>query len=238
AAQTLTAIPSLVYLIPRGPSWAMLAAASGRGLGMGVAIVISVALISELAAPSRRGAAIGLIGLGLSGPGIFVPSVGVYLLSIGRPELDAVIAFVASAAGGLVALAIPERTVHVTEKPTNLIGALRRPGMLVIMAGYVLTSCSFGGVVTFVPVALPLNGLGSAAAFLLVSGAARAGSRWLAGVLGDRAHSRAVLVVGMVLSLAGLATLAVSSGVMAVLFAAFTYGVGYGAVQTAAYLAM
>src|SRR5207237_9542408 len=74
AAQTLTAIPSLVYLIPRGPSWAMLAGASGRGLGMGVAIVISVALISELAAPSRRGTAIGLIGLGLSGPGIFVPS--------------------------------------------------------------------------------------------------------------------------------------------------------------------
>ena len=88
------------------------------------------------------------------------------------------------------------------------------------------------------PVALPLNGLGSAAAFLLVSGAARAGSRWLAGVLGDRTPSRAVLVAGMVLSLAGLAALAVSSGVTAVLFAAFTYGVGYGAVQTAAYLAM
>ena len=42
----------------------------------------------------------------------------------------------------------------------------------------------------------------------------------------------------MALSLAGLAVLAISSSVGAVLFAAVAYGAGYGAMQTAAYLAM
>jgi len=240
AAQVLTSVPSLVYLIPHAAPVAMLAAASARGLGMGVAIVISVALISELAPPQRRGASIGFIGLALSGPGIFVPSIGVFLLASGRSDLDALIAFGAGVAGGLVALRVPERPVHVTEleRPTNLIGALRRPGMFLIMGGYVLASCSFGGVVTYAPVALPLDGLGSAASFLLVSGATRAASRWLAGVIGDRRPSRMVLVGGMALSLAGLAMLALSSSVAAVLFAAVAYGTGYGAMQTAAYLAM
>ncbi len=238
SAQLITAVASLVYFIPHAPWWAMLGAAYGRGVGMGVTIVVSVALISELAAPERRGAAIGFVGLALSGPGIFVPSIGVYLLANGRANIAEAIAFAAAALGALVAVRIPERPVHAAEPATNLIGALRRPGMLVIMAGYVLCSCSFGGVVTYAPVALPLEGLGSAASFLLISGATRAAARWVAGVLGDRRPSRLVLAVGMALTLAGLVVLALSTSTLAVLIAAVAYGAGYGAAQTAAFLVM
>ena len=238
SCQVLTAVPSLVYLFPHAAIWALLAAASARGIGMGVVIVVSVAVLTELAPPHRRGTFIGYFGLALSAPGIFVPSIGVFLLAHGRADVDALIAVVSGLAGIAFALRIPDRPLHVVQASTNLRAAIRRPGLLVLFAGFILTSCSFGGVVTYAPVALPLEGLGSAATFLLVSGAARAGTRWLAGVLGDRRPARHVLIGGMAVALAGLVLLATNAGPVAVLIAATAYGAGYGATQTAAFLAM
>jgi predicted MFS family arabinose efflux permease len=107
-----------------------------------------------------------------------------------------------------------------------------------VFAGFVLASFSFGGVVTYAPVALPLNGLGSAAAFLLILGSARAASRWLAGVLGDRLPTRTILIGGVAVALAGLVTLALHGGAVTVLIAAAAYGAGYGTTQTMVFLAM
>jgi predicted MFS family arabinose efflux permease len=238
AGEILTAFPSLAYAIPGAVNWELLGASWLRGVGMGVAIVVSVALLSELTPPHRRGAAIGAYGLALSVPGILVPSIGVFLLAAGLADVAALIAFASGLAGAAIALRIPDRPMHVSAASSNLLGAIRRPGLFLVFAGFVLTSCSFGGVITFVPVALPLDGLGSAAAFLLVSGAARAASRWFAGVLGDRQPARLVLIGGMALSLVGLVALAAHGGPAVVLFAALAYGTGYGAVQTTAFLAM
>ena len=238
AGQMLTALPSLAYVVPHPATLVMLAAASARGLGMGVAIVVSVALLSELTAPNRRGTSIGYYGLALGAPGIMVPSLGVFLLASGHAYVDALIAFASGLGGVLFAVKIPDRPVHVVRASTNLLGAIRRPGLLMVLAGFVLTSCSFGGVVTYVPVALSLNGLGSAAVFLLVLGVSRAASRWFAGILGDRLPTRIVLVGGVVASLAGLAVLALHSGGASVMVAAAAYGAGYGTVQTTAFLAL
>jgi predicted MFS family arabinose efflux permease len=238
AGQLVTALPSLVYVFPHPALLAMIAAASARGLGMGVAIVVSVALLSELTAPHRRGTSIGYYGLALGAPGIVVPSLGVFLLARGHADIDALIAFAGGLVGVLFALRIPDRPAHMSRASTNLLGAIRRPGLLIVFAGFVLTSCSFGGVVTYAPVALPLSGLGSAAAFLLVLGAARAASRWLAGVLGDRLPTRIVLVGGVAVALTGLVVLALHGGGAMVLVAAAAYGAGYGTVQTTVFLAM
>jgi MFS family permease len=236
--QLLTAVPSLAYVIPHPAVWAMLAAASARGLGMGVSIVVSVALLSELTAPHRRGASIGYYGLALGAPGIVVPSLGVFLLASGHVEMDALIGLVSGLVGVLFALRIPDRPVHLARTSTNLLEAIRRPGLLAVLGGFILTSCSFGGVVTYTPVALPLNGLGSATSFLLFSGAARAASRWLAGLLSDRFAPRIVLIAGVTTSLAGLVLLALHNGGATVLVAAAVFGAGYGATQTAAFLVM
>jgi predicted MFS family arabinose efflux permease len=236
--ELLTAVPSLVYVLPHPGLLAMIAAAGARGLGMGVAIVVSVALLSELAAPRRRGTSIGYYGLALGAPGIVVPSIGVFVLASGHADVDALIALASGLIGVLIALRIPERPLHVTQASTNLLGAIRRPGQLIVFAGFVLSSCSFGGVITYVSVALPLNTLGSAASFFLVFGGARAASRWIAGVLGDRFPTRILLVAGGAASLAGLVVLALQTGGAIVLVAAVAYGAGYGATQTAAFLAM
>jgi MFS family permease len=238
SGQLLTAVSSLVYVLPHPANLAMIAAAGARGLGMGVSIVVSVTLLSELTAPHRRGRSIGYYGLALGAPGIVVPSIGVFLLANGHVDADALIAFATGLVGALFALRIPRRSEHVSRASTNLLGAIRRPGLLIVFIGFVLTSCGFGGVVTYVPVALPLKGLGSATAFLLVTGTTRAASRWLAGVLGDRVPTRFVLIGGAALALAGLVVLALHGGGVTVLIAAAAYGAGYGTTQTAVFLVM
>ena len=236
--QLVTAVSSLVYLIPHAGTPLMIGAAAVRGVGMGLAIVIATTLVAELTRPERRGAAIGYFGLALSVPGIFVPSIGVFLLAAGRADVDAVIAFGCSLIGVLAALRLPDHPPRSAEGSTNPLGALRRPGLATIFGAFVLASCSFGGGLTFVPVALPLDGLGSAATYFLVAGATRAAGRWLAGLMVDRMPARTVLVGGLLLSLGGLIALALHSNPAVVILAGLLYGAGYGAIQTAAYVAM
>ena len=236
--QLLTAASSLVYVIPALSAAVMIVAALGRGLGMGIVIVVAVATLSDLTAPDRRGTAIGRIGLALSLPGVFVPSAGVYLLSLGRLDLDAAIATASGLAGALVALAIPNHTAHASEASAGLLAMARQPRLLFVLAGFVLASSSFGGLFTFAPIVLPAKGIGSAAVFLLAAGASRAVSRWLAGPLGDRRPIRQIVLAADALVLASLVLLALHVGGAALLTAGLVYGIGYGAIQTTAFLAL
>ena len=236
--QLLTALPSLIYIFPHATAWQMLAATGVRGLGMGISIVVAVVLVAELAAPKRRGTAIGYFGLALTAPGIALPPIGVSLLAVGHADLAASIAFVSALIGALLVLRLPRREVPAVRVATDLLGALGRSHLLVLFGGFVLASSTFGGIVTYVPVALPPEGIGSAASFLLVSGAARAASRWLSGLLGDRQPARLILIGGIGLAALGLIALALHGGPLVIIVAAIAYGTGFGAVQTSAYLAM
>ena len=237
-AQLLTALPSLVFVLHSPPTWAMLAGAYGRGLAMGVAIVVSVTLLAELTPAHRRGRSIGYYGFALSAPGVFIPSAGVFLLANGRSDIDGIIAFAVGVAGALIATRIPERPSHATQQPANMLATLRRPGMFAVLAGFVLVSCTFGGVFTYAPVALPLQGLGSAATFLLAAGSTRALSRWVSGYIGDRVPARAILLGALPIALGALVMLAITSAAAWVIVAGLLYGIGFGALHTASYLAM
>ena len=238
AGQLLTAVPSLVYVLPNVDRWPMLGGAGMRGLGMGLSIVVSVALVAKLSPAGRRGKSIGYFGLALSVPGIVLPSIGVGLLDVGRADVAALIAFLSGLAGALLATRLPRETEAAEAVATNILAAFKLPGLFALFAGFVMVSCSFGAIITFAPIALPSDGLGSAAIFLFVSGAWRAASRWLAGMLGDHQPPRLVLVGGVALSLLGLVALAVPGGAITVLVSATAYGIGYGAVQTSVYLVM
>jgi MFS family permease len=238
AGQLLTAVPSLVFLFPRATAGQMLAAAGLRGLGMGVAIVVAVTLVAEFASPKRRGRAIGYFGLALTAPGIALPPIGVSLLAAGRADAAALVALFSGLAGALLAVGLRGRPVPTPNIATNLFVALSRSHLLLLFGGFVLVSSSFGAIVTYAPLALPPEGLGSAAAFLLVSGATRAVSRWLSGVLGDHQPSRLILIGGIGLTGVGVISLALHGGPALVLIAATAFGTGFGAVKTGAYLAM
>ena len=238
AGQLLTAVPSLVYVFPRATAWQMLAAAGVRGLGMGVAIVVAVTLVAEFAAPKRRGRAIGYFGLALTGPSIALPPIGISLLAAGHADVAAAIAFFGGLAGALLALRLRSRRVPTPNVADNLFVTLSRSDLLLLFGGFVLVSSSFGGIVTYAPVALPPEGLGSSAVFLLVSGTTRAASRWLSGVLGDHHPARPILIGGIGLTGIGVIALALHGGPPMILLAATAFGTGFGAVQTGAYLAM
>lgn len=238
AGQLLNAIPSLAFLSPNANLWQMLAATCIRGLGFGISIVVALALVAELSERSKRGRSIGQFGLAVSAPGIVFPSIGVFLLETGHADLAALIALLSGLAGLLVALRLRHLAVAESKIVTNVFGVLRRPRLLAMLGGFVLVSCSFGAIITYAPIALPAEGLGSAATFLLVSGTLRAASRWLSGVLGDHRPARLIVISGVLLSAAGLVVLAVNSGPLEVILSAAIYGAGYGAVQTGAYLAM
>ena len=236
--QLMTAVPSLAYVLPHPDPWLMLAAAAARGFGMGVAIVVAVVLVGEFTAPERRGRSIGYFSVALTAPGIVVPSIGVALLDAGRADADAVIAFIAGLGGALLVLRLQRPAVPMAAASANPLAAFRRSGLLPLYLGFVVVSSSFGAVITFAPIVLPTSGLGSAAAFLFVAGAARAASRWFAGVLGDRGPGRLVLVASIGVTFIGLIALASHASPPVVIFAAVAFGAGYGAVQTAAYLGM
>jgi predicted MFS family arabinose efflux permease len=238
SGQVLTAIASLAFALPHPAVWQVIAAAGLRGIGMGFAIVVCVVMVFELSPPHRRGSAIGVFGFALSVPGVLLPSVGVWLMAAGRVDVAAVLAALGGLGGALLAARLPRRDISGAGVATNLIGALRQPGLLTLFVAFVLVSSSFGGIVTYAPVALPAAGLGSSAAFLLVAGFARAVSRWLSGVVGDRQSARLVFVAGIVASLVGLVALAIHGGPAAVLIAGAVYGLGFGTVQTAAYLVL
>lgn len=237
-SQLATAALSLVFVLPQASSWLMLAATWVRGVGTGVAIVVSLVLVTDLAAPNRRGRSIGLFGLALSTPSIILPSIGVALLAAGRANAAALIALTAGLIGAGLSVRLTDRKPAGTRVAANMLLAIRQPGLLRVFAGFVLISCSFGGVLTYTPIALPSSGLGSAAAFLLVTGILRAASRWLAGPLADRVPPRSVMIGGIVLSIFGLVALALHSGALSTVIAAVFYGTGFGAVQTSSYLAM
>lgn len=236
--QLVTAGASLVYVLPDLGAGTMIAAALGRGIGMGVAIVVSVATLSDLTPPDRRGTAIGQFGLALSLPGIFVPSFGLYLLSLGHLDFDAAIACVSGLAGAPVAFMIQDQAAQPVTAPAGLLATARQPRVAMVLAGFVLASCSFGGVFTFAPIALPLKGVGSATAFLLVAGVARALSRWWAGPLGDRRPIRQVVLTADALVLCSLVLLGLQVSGAGLLAVGFVYGIGYGAIQTTSFLAL
>ena len=234
----LVGVPSLVYLLPHAPAALMLTAAAIRGFGTGAAIVVCIALLAELTPSNRRGRSIGYFGLATGLTSIVFPSVGVTLLASGHGVVAAVIAFLGGLGSALLALRLPERSAAAPVFATNILGGVRRPGLLALFGGFALVSCTFGGVITYAPVALAPTGLGSAAVFLAMTGAARAASRWVSGVIGDRQPSHLLLAGGVGLTAVGLVALALHRGPVAVLIAAVAYGMGYGTMQTGSYLAM
>lgn len=237
AGQITTMIATLPLLLPAIPVPATLVSTAVRGLGIGSALVVAVTLLVQSTPTNRQGAAFGRFGLALGLPSVVVPSLGVYLLAYGHTEVVALIAAISSAAGALSSSALPQsRTLPVSSR---IWAELRgQPGLLLVFVGFLLASTSFGAVVTYAPIALPLSGVGSAATLLLIAGIARTLSRWLTGPISDRAPLPRVLVSATIIISAGIMLLATRFNNVAIIVAGVAFGTGYGALQTAGFIAL
>ena len=209
-----------------------------RGMGFGVVTVLGSTIVAHLVPPERRGEAIGIYGLAVAAPMVFLlptsvavadrfgygwvfavaslPLLGVpWGLSLGR-HVDRIPS--ASAADD-------EEKPHLTDLDT--VRVVLRPTVVL----FVVTMAG-GAVMTFAP-QLGFDGLWAAAA-LLVLGFTSALSRWLVGSIADRRGAEG-FVVPMLLSAAagiGLCALALVQDQPWVLLAgALVLGVPYGALQ-------
>ena len=226
--------PAPLYLVSDRLSW-LIAVSVVRGLGFAVLTVLGALLATREVPPDRRGEAVGIYGLSIAGPNLLAVPGGTALTSYGHFAWVAVLA-------ACPVLAVPlARGFHPAARPSETArasgaGRAARAAAVPSLMLLVVTLAG-GGLVTFLPIALPHGALASIA--LLVFGVTAALTRWRAGTLGDRVGARRLLPLGLLSAVGGLVIVALSllggqggaARTVLLLVGAAVFGVGYGATQ-------
>jgi predicted MFS family arabinose efflux permease len=207
---------------------ALLALASVRGVGFGAAVVAMSVLVTELAPPRRRGAALGWLGLTTSLPSMFGPALGLALLGgVGAAGVFAM-SGLASLIGMGLAGAVRQPNVVPLAQSGSVWRGLRRRDMLFPFGALVLLSAGYGGFISYAALALP-GGAGVAPTLFLAYGVARTLGRWAAGSGSDRFGARPLALGGTVAAVAALVLLAEAATAPEVGAALFVAGALFGA---------
>lgn len=256
AGLLLMGLPALL-LVPSGQLLAVVAVCAVRGVGFGLTVVVTGALVVSLVPAERRGEGLASYGVAACVPGVVALPLGVWLAgAVGYPAVFAAAA--AAAVLGLVSLAwVPgpdgeagrpaeagqpaAETGHPAATPAEpapgLLRTAREPGQWRPAVVFAATTTAAGIVVAFLPLAAGLPGPAAAAGLLVQAVAATAGRYW-AGRHGDRrGHSRLV-APGLAVAAAGmLALLGLPDPRMAILAMA-VFGLGFGVTQSATFAIM
>jgi MFS family permease len=210
----------------------VLAISAVRGVGFGLVTVAGSALVAELVPPAQHGRAAGRYGLAVGLPQLVLLAAGLALVD----RLGFAVVFVSAGVLPLLgALLVPAIRVSTTPGRGEPVprGPLGRVASVPVLA---MLTCSIaqGGLITFLPLAVPDAALLVAVALLATSAGALLG-RLVAGELVDRlGWGGRLLIPGMLLTAAGLVleivAIATGGGVLLAVGAAVV-GVGFGAVQ-------
>ncbi|MCM3660536.1 MFS transporter [Georgenia satyanarayanai] len=208
----------------------VLAVSAVRGIGFGVVTVTGSALVAELVAPARRGAAIGAYGLAIAGPQVLLLSAGPWIVE----QLGYGLVFalgVLPALGAVPAVLLARRLEHVPEA-TGRVPYLR---LLRPMALLLAVTLAGGALITFMAQMSSSAALSTVALLLLTVAAAVA--RWRVGALADRFGPRPFLGPLVLLTGAGMAMIAwavrdpQATAVVPLLLGAAVVGISYGGLQ-------
>jgi predicted MFS family arabinose efflux permease len=223
ASLMLLGAPCPLLAISHGLGW-LIALSLVRGAGFAIFTVVGTLVVTEIAAPGRRGQAIGLYGLAGAGAYLTVPA-GVALTLGGHFVWVAWIS-AAPVLGVPLAAGFDTPIDASAGRPRNAVAALR-PSAAMLVAGL-----ASGGLVTFLPIARPSGAL--AALALLALGLATAAGRLSMGVLADRLAAAWLPRAAVGLAAAGLLGVAAALGSGAAarpIAAAACFGIGFGAIQ-------
>jgi predicted MFS family arabinose efflux permease len=219
----------------------VLAISAVRGVGFGLVTVAGSALVAELAPPAQHGRAAGRYGLAVGLPQLVLTAAGLVVVD----RLGFAVVFVAAGVLPLLGLLlVPGIRVPAERAPeppaARVSGSLTRSAVPPMVA---MLTCSIaqGGLITFLPLAVPDAALLVALALLATSAGGLLG-RLVAGELVDRrGWGGRLLAPGMLLAAVGLlvevAAIGSGGGVLLPLGAA-AVGVGFGAVQNDALTAL
>ncbi|MBW0119861.1 MFS transporter [Pseudonocardia oceani] len=223
--------PLLALSAELGP---VVAVSAARGVGFGLLTVVGSALVAELAAPSEHGRAAARYGIAVGVPQLVLLPAGVAVVDVAG--FTGV--FVAAGAAPLLGLlALPAlRVPRPTPAAVPVAGEPAPPRTRHAVAPLVaMLSCSVaqGGLVTFLPLAVP-GAAGVVAAALFTTAAGALLGRTAAGRLVDRhGLGGGLLLPGVLLAAAGMAVevLALGGAAPLVVVGAAAVGVGFGLVQ-------
>jgi predicted MFS family arabinose efflux permease len=205
----------------------VLALSALRGVGFGLATVAGSALVAELVPREQHGRAAGRYGLAVGLPQLVLLAAGVALVERFGFTAVFVVAGVAPVLGALLvpAIRVARATGTIEARPRTVTRAALAPVLAML-------SCSIaqGGLITFLPLAVPEAGLLVPGALLATAAGALLG-RLVAGELVDRrGWGGRLLVPGMLLAAAGMGAEVAGGGALVVVGAA-AVGFGFGMVQ-------
>ena len=203
-----------------------------RGIGFGITTVAGGALTASLIPAQRRGEGLGLVGIVAGVPSLVSLPAGIWVAS--RWGYSPV--FAVTAAAALLALGsvpgLPGRK-EAGRHAGSVLGSLRNPCLARLAAVFAASTMAAGVLVTFVPLAVTARSAGVATAALFAQPAAATAARWAAGRAGDRGGQARLLCPAVLLSAAGMVSLAATSTPAMVIGGAACFGTGFGFLQNA-----
>jgi MFS family permease len=217
----------------------VLAISAVRGAGFGLATVAGSALVAELVPRAQHGRAAGRYGVAVGLPQLVLLAAGLALVD----RLGFTVVFVAAGVLPMLgAVLVPAIRMPAAPEPVEspVHASLGRSALPPVVA---MLTCSIaqGGLITFLPLAVPDETLLVALALLATSAGAMAG-RLAAGELVDRrGWGGRLLAPGMLVAAAGLVVEIVAvagGGGLLLAVGAAAVGVGFGAVQNDALTAL
>ena len=234
--------PAPALLLPHSMA-TIIAVSIARGIGFGLATVVLGALVAASVPAERRGEGIGLAGVVACVPAIVALPSGVWLAqNTGYAVVIAITAI--SALAPLAAtpwLADPAsqqaEAGPADDSPNGLLGSLRSGGMLRPGRVFAATTVSAGVVASFLPLAAGVSA-GVATLGLFAQALTATASRWWAGRRGDRHGHAGLLIPGLLIAAAGMASLIWVSAPVAVIAGMCLFGIGFGIAQNVTFALM
>ena len=236
--------PAPALLLPHSMA-TIIAVSIARGIGFGLATVVLGALVAASVPAERRGEGIGLAGVVACVPAIVALPSGVWLAqNTGYAVVIAITAI--SALAPLAAtpwLANPAGQhagsghAGTEAAPAGLLSSLRSGGMLRPGLVFAATTIAAGVVASFLPLAAGVSA-GVATLGLFAQAVTATASRWWAGRHGDRHGHAGLLIPGLLIAAAGMASLIWVSAPVVVIAGMCLFGIGFGIAQNTTFALM
>jgi MFS family permease len=236
--------PAPALLLPHSMA-TIIAVSIARGIGFGLATVVLGALVAASVPAERRGEGIGLAGVVACVPAIVALPSGVWLAQ----NTGYVVVIAITAISALAPLAATPWLANPAGQqaggghgeaetaPNGLLGSLRTGGMLRPGLVFAATTVAAGVVASFLPLAAGVSA-GVATLGLFAQAVTATASRWWAGRRGDRHGHAGLLIPGLLIAAAGMASLIWVSAPVVVIAGMCLFGIGFGIAQNVTFALM
>lgn len=234
ASMLLLAVPSLLNPLTTDPLVVAILHLV-RGIGFGIAAVGCGTVVSILAPPMKRGAAMGWWGLTGGATTVIGPSGGLFLADVfGFNTVFLLMGILTLLTAISISRLRPMPPVATGGSASGILWAFGRQKLLLPSLIFVSVALTYGTIVTFASLYLSSASLISPAIFFFILGTVFALFRLIGGTVIDRVGAVSVFSVGLVLSSFAMMLLASTPFTGAAVAAAILYGIGFGIIATAA----